>query len=243
MASHPPRPAGGGGRQAARERAVRELGGMVRNIARRYQTPALPVEDLVQVGYIGLIHAVDRFDASRGVPLRAYAARMIEGEMLHALRDQRWAVRVPRGLQESSHRVARVSDQLAQALGRAPTVEEVAVEAGLPEDDVRESLLALQALTSRGLASPGSAEDEDGGDPGALLASVDAGFEAVVARAELESAMRSLPPRDRRVLALRVYADLTQSEIAERVGVSQMHVSRILRRAGEVVRGRLDASA
>jgi RNA polymerase sigma-B factor len=231
-------------RTAACERAVREMAGMVRNIARRYETPALPAEDLAQVGYIGLIHAVDRFDPTRGVPLRAYAARMIEGEVLHAVRDQRWAVRVPRGLQESSHRVARVSEQLAQRLGRAPTEEEIADESGLPAEIVRESLVALQALTARGLATEQRPlDDEDIGDSGAVLAAVDPAFDDALARAELEDAMRSLPPRDRRVLGLRIYADLTQSEIAERVGVSQMHVSRILRRAGRVVRERLETTA
>jgi RNA polymerase sigma-B factor len=226
------------GRQAAREAAIQDMAGLVRAIARRYETSALPREDLAQVGYIGLIQAVDRFDPSRGVPLRAYAARMIEGEIMHALRDQSWTVRMPRGLQEASRRAARSRDRLAQVLGRAATVEEIAHESGMTPEAVREGLDALRALNARrALDTDEHADDEVPG--GAVIASEDPGFEAAIADQEFRDAMRCLSPRDQEVLRLRIFEDLTQAEIAARIGVSQMHVSRILRSAGRVVREQL----
>lgn len=229
-------------RQVAREAAIRDMAGMVRAIARRYETPALPREDLAQVGYIGLIQAVDRFDPARGVPLRAYAARMIEGEIMHAVRDQSWSVRMPRGLQETSRRAARSRDHLAQAIGRAPTDEEIGHESGMTAEAVREGLDALRARTAWQVVTVDEHGDDHAG-PGTVIASEDPGFEAAIADHELRDAMRCLAPRDQEVLRLRIFEDFTQAEIAERVGVSQMHVSRILRSAGRVVRERLADSA
>jgi len=207
--------------------------GLVRSIARRYEGRGFALEDLVQVGYVGLIQAVDRFDPSRGTSLRAYAARTIDGEIMHMFRDQKWAVRVPRGLQESSSRVALLREELTQRLGREPTVAEIAAAAGLSVDEAGEAIAVRTAFTTRSMPEEGHPVDsEHDAATEDEFASEDAGFEAVLDR--------GLPARERRILVLRVYGDLTQSEIAERIGISQMHVSRLLSHARDVVRAQLE---
>jgi RNA polymerase sigma-B factor len=157
-------------------------------------------------------------------------------------RDQKWAVRVPRGLQEASTRVARLREELTQRLGREPTVPEVAEAAGLSIDEAREAIAVRTAFTTRGMPEQAHPVDPD---PDAAsedeFASEDRGFGVVLDRGQLAEAMRTLPARERRILLLRVYGDLTQSQIADRVGISQMHVSRLLTHAQEVVRARLEA--
>jgi RNA polymerase sigma-B factor len=216
--------------------------GLVRSIARRYEGRGLPLDDLIQVGYVGLIQAVDRFDPQRGTSLRAYAARTIDGEIMHMFRDQKWAVRVPRGLQESSSRVALLREELTQRLGREPTLREIANAAGLSVEEAAEAIAVRTAFTTRTM--PEQAHPLDG-EPDAAsedeFASEDAGFETVLDRGRLAAAMRALPARERRILVLRVYGDLTQSQIADRVGISQMHVSRLLSHARSVVRAHLEA--
>jgi RNA polymerase sigma-B factor len=217
---------------------------MVRSIARRYETAAIPTEDLVQVGYIGLIHAVDRFDPARGVPLRAYASRMIEGEILHAIRDQSWVVRMPRSLQETSHLAAATRGRLEQTLGRRPTVEEIAADTSMTVAEVQDAFDALTALRTRNVSALSEYGDDEDSPPVAVaITSEDPSFEWVLNDTELRQAMRGLSARDREILELRIFEDLTQSEIAARFGISQMHVSRILRRAGQLVRDRLQATA
>jgi RNA polymerase sigma-B factor len=215
--------------------------GLVRSIARRYEGRGFALEDLVQVGYVGLIQAVDRFDPSRGTSLRAYAARTIDGEIMHMFRDQKWAVRVPRGLQESSSRAALLREELTQRLGREPTVAEVAAAAGLSVDEAGEAIAVRTAFTTRSMPEEGHPVDsEHDAATEDEFASEDAGFEAVLDRGQLQAALRALPARERRILVLRVYGDLTQSEIAERIGISQMHVSRLLSHARDVVRAQLE---
>jgi RNA polymerase sigma-B factor len=236
----------GASRQAriAREQTIMGFSGLVRSIARRYEGRGLALDDLVQVGYIGLIQAVDRFDPARGSSLRAYAARTIDGEIMHMFRDQKWAVRVPRGLQESSSRVALLRDELAQQLGREPTLPETAEAAGLSVEEADEAIAVRTAFTTRAMPEHARADDPD---PDAAsedqLAIEDEGFGTALDRVQLAAAMRSLPARERRILVLRVYGDLTQSEIAERIGISQMHVSRLLSHARSVVRAHLAGEA
>jgi RNA polymerase sigma-B factor len=219
-----------------------EWSGLARAIARRYDGRGIPLDDLVQVGYLGLIQAVDRFDPTRGTPLRAYAARTIEGEILHMFRDQRWAVRVPRGLQESSTRVESVRQELTQSLGREPTLAEVAEATGLSLDETCEAVDVRNAFNAKSMSAEVNRTDSDA-DASIEddLACEELGYDTVLDRHALASALRSLPARERQILALRVYGDLTQSQIAQRVGISQMHVSRLLRQAEDVVRGQLDA--
>jgi RNA polymerase sigma-B factor len=224
-----------------RDRTIMSFTGLVRSIARRYEGRGLPLDDLVQVGYIGLIQAVDRFDPARGTSLRAYAARTIDGEIMHMFRDQKWAVRVPRGLQESSSRVALLREELTQQLGREPTVPEIADAAGLSVDEAAEAIAVRTAFTTRTMpeqAHPVDSEPDAASED--EFASEDSGFETVLDRGQLTAAMRSLPARERRILVLRVYGDLTQSQIAERIGISQMHVSRLLTHARGVVRAHLE---
>jgi len=224
-----------------RDSTIMSFAGLVRSIARRYEGRGFPLDDLMQVGYVGLIQAVDRFDPARGTSLRAYAARTIDGEIMHMFRDQKWAVRVPRGLQEASSRVALLREELTQQLGREPTVPEIADAAGLSVDEAAEAIAVRTAFTTRTMpeqAHPVDSEPDAAAED--EFASEEAGFETVLDRCQLAAAMRCLPARERRILVLRVYGDLTQSQIAERVGISQMHVSRLLTHARSVVRAHLE---
>jgi RNA polymerase sigma-B factor len=228
----------------ARDQTIMSFAGLVRSIARRYEGRGLALDDLVQVGYIGLIQAVDRFDPARGASLRAYAARTIDGEIMHMFRDQKWAVRVPRGLQESSSRVALLREELVQQLGREPAVPEVAEAAGLSVEETDEAIAVRTAFTTRAMPDHARAVESD---PDVAsedeFGSEDQGFGTALDRVQLAAAMRSLPARERRILVMRVYGDLTQSEIADRVGISQMHVSRLLSHARSVVRASLAGEA
>jgi RNA polymerase sigma-B factor len=228
----------------SREQLIMRHAGLVRSIARRYHGRGLAQEDIEQTGYLGLIQAVDRYDPSRGVPLRAYAARTIEGEIMHLFRDRGWAVRVPRSLQEMSRRVTAVRERLGHRLGRQPTLAELSEAMGEPEERIAEAIAAGRAYTAEPLADTESSSDSagDGGSPARLLASDEPGFTAVEDRDLLERAMRTLPARERRIVGWRVYHDLTQAEIAARTGISQMHVSRLLRSSLEAIEAQIGAS-
>ena len=202
---------------------------LARAIAHRYARRGLEYDDIVQAGYIGLINAVDRYDAGRGVPLERYAARTIEGEIMHLFRDRGWAVRVPRSLQDLSRRVTRVRVELGHRLGRQPTIEELAGFVDESTEAVAEALAASRAYHTERLAD-GDDDGQDGGEPrGHLAICEEPGFETVEHRAQIEAALQTLEPREREIVSLRFFADLTQSEIAERMSISQMHVSRLLR--------------
>jgi len=225
-----------------REALILRHAKLVRSIARRYTGRGLAYDDIVQSGYIGLIQAVDRFDPSRGVPLRAYAARTIEGEIMHLFRDRGWALRVPRSLQEMSRRMAALSERMSHRLGRPPTPEELAEASGEDVERVSEALWAQRAYTVEPLTEgPVSEEGERTGAAGRELSVDEPGFDGVLRRDTLERAIRQLPPRERAIVALRFLDDLTQSEIATRMEISQMHVSRLLRASLEQLRDELRA--
>ena len=235
-----------GGDPAARDQLVMRHSGLVRSIARRYHGRGLPLEDIEQTGYVGLIQAVDRYDPSRGVPLRAYAARTIDGEIMHLFRDRGWAVRVPRSLQDLSRRVAAVRERMGHKLGRSPSLEELAEATGESEERISEAIAAGRAYTAEPLVEPDAASENAAGEglpAGRVLASEEPGFAATEDRDLLERAMRALPPRERRIVGLRVYHDLTQAEIAARTGISQMHVSRLLRGSLETIADEIDSAA
>jgi len=223
----------------AREALILRHAGLVRSIARRYSRRGLPYEDIVQAGYIGLIQAVDRYDPDRGVPLHAYAARMIAGEIMHHFRDRGWSVRVPRPLQELGRRLLTVNEQLGHQLGRSPTTAELAQAVGASVDDVAEALTVRRAFFAEPLAEPNTGSD-DGPISAEPLGFDDAGFEGVDNRQALAAAMKSLAPRERTIVGLRFFEGLSQAEIAGRMGISQMHVSRLLRASLEQMRVRIE---
>ena len=194
-----------------RETIVRECHPLVLYLARRYGGRGEALEDLVQVAEIGLLQATDRYDPERGVQFSTYAAATIVGELKRHLRDKAWSVRVPRRLQEIALIVNRTLPDLQQSLGRSPSFAEIAEAIGESESDVIEAVDAAQAFTASSLDSRA---DEDAPAPGDALGEIDERFE--------------LPARERRILYLRFFENKTQSEIAAEIGISQMHVSRIL---------------
>jgi RNA polymerase sigma-B factor len=234
-----------GGDADCREELVLRHRGLVRGIARRYNGRGLAYDDIEQTGFVGLINAVDRYDPSRGVPLGAFAARTIEGEIMHLFRDRGWAVRVPRSLQELSRRVAAVRDRLGHKLGRSPSLRELAEATGETEQRVAEAVAAGRAHTAEPLADAATTEagTSDSRPTARALVSEEVGFARVEDRDLLERAIRTLPARERRIVGLRVYHDLTQSEIAERTGISQMHVSRLLRASLRTLEREIDVAA
>jgi RNA polymerase sigma-B factor len=224
---------------ADRERLIMEHLPLVRGLARRYADRGEPLDDLVQVGTIGLIKAIDRFDPGRGYKLASFATPTILGEIRRHFRDRSWTVRVPRGIQEARARIAQAVDDLSATEGRSPSVREIAEAADLSVDDVLDALAAGSAQRPAPLASPGRDED----DEGIAVGLDDPGFEQAEARATLDAGLADLPARERVILHLRFEEGLTQSQIAERVGVSQMHVSRLIRRALESLRESADGPA
>lgn len=207
---------------------------LVEHLARRFRDRGEQHEDLVQVGTIGLIKAVDRFDPLRGVEFSTYATPTILGEIRRHFRDRGWAIRVPRRLQEMRIALGRATGELTQTLGRAPTVAELAQHLGLTEDDILEGIESAQAYSTSSL------DAGDGDDDGMSIADTmgfeDDGLEAVENRAALAPLLAMLPERDRHILMLRFFHSMTQSQIAEEIGISQMHVSRLLTRSLAVLR-------
>ncbi|HWN20424.1 MAG TPA: SigB/SigF/SigG family RNA polymerase sigma factor [Gaiellaceae bacterium] len=220
---------------AAREQLIEQYLSLVRSLARRYSYRGEQLEDLVQIGCIGLIKAIDRFDLDRGVELTTYATPNIIGEIKRHFRDKGWAVRVPRGLQELNVQLSKLVEELTVQNGRSPTIPELAKAAGVEEEEVLEALESGRAYTSLSLSSGGS--DEDGElDPLESLGTIEHQYEVSEDRAVLAPGFRALDERERRILHLRFFDGLTQSQIAQQVGISQMHVSRLIRRALEKIR-------
>lgn len=226
---------------AAREQLIEQYMSLVRSLARRYSYRGEQLEDLVQIGAIGLIKAIDRFDLGRGVELTTYATPNIIGEIKRHFRDKGWSVRVPRGLQELNVQLSRLIEQLTVQLGRSPTISELAKAASVEEEDVLEALESGRAYSSLSLSS-GGGQDEDGDlDPLESIGEVEHEYEVSEDRAVLEPGFRVLDERERRILHLRFFKGLTQSQIAAQVGISQMHVSRLIRRSLEKIREEIAA--
>jgi RNA polymerase sigma-B factor len=229
-------------REAARDQLVALHLPLVRDLARRFGSSGEPVEDLLQVGTIGLIKAVDRFELDRGVEFSTYATPTIVGEIKRWFRDKGWTIRVPRRLQDLRMALAAATDELSQALGKAPTVTEIADHLQVSEDDVLEALESANAHSTLSLDAPGSAQ-LDGGSIGDLLGEADAALDAVELRESLRPVLETLPRRERTIVCLRFFRQLTQSQIAAEVGMSQMHVSRLLSRSLSALRAELDRDA
>jgi RNA polymerase sigma-B factor len=222
----------------ARERILLELMPLVRALASRYAGRGEPLEDLVQVGALGLIKAVDRFDVKRGVEFSSYAVPTIVGEIRRHFRDKAWAMHVPRRLKELSVRLSRVLDELTTELGRSPTIAELAEATGVEEEDVIDALESAHAYTTRSLQAP---FDEEGDDNLFDRLGVDEqGYGEVEDGSLVSAGLDALDGRERRIVELRFFEEMTQSQIAAELGISQMHVSRLLRRALGIMRGRIE---
>ena len=226
---------------AAREQLIEQYMSLVRSLARRYSYRGEQLDDLVQIGSIGLIKAIDRFDLSRGVELTTYATPNIIGEIKRHFRDRGWAVRVPRGLQELNVQLSKLVEGLTVQLGRSPTIPELAKAAGVEEEEVLEALESGRAYSSLSLSQGSGSEDGEDLDPLESLGEVEHQYEVSEDRAVLAPGFKVLDERERRILHLRFFEGLTQSQIAQQVGISQMHVSRLIRRALEKIRDEIAA--
>lgn len=213
-----------------RDRLVRLHLPLVEHLARRFRNRGEPYDDLVQVATIGLIKAVDRYDLERGVEFSTYATPTIVGEIKRHFRDKGWAVRVPRRLQEMRLSISSATQQLSQDLSRSPTVAELAKHLEISEDEVLEGLESANAYSTLSLDAPDSSGEEDG--PAVLdsLGEWDEQLDGVEYRESLRPLLAELPDREKQILMLRFFGGMTQSQIADRIGISQMHVSRLLAR-------------
>lgn len=209
-------------------------GGLARGLARRFQGRGEPIEDLEQVAMIGLLQARDRFDPDHGSQFESFAAVTITGELKRHLRDKAWTVRVPRGLQEASLRVGRATDELSQSLGRSPSVAEVATKTDLTYEEVIEALQVGSAYAPASLDAPvGDGESDVLHD---LVGQDDEMLEMAGRWTEAAEQIQKLDRRSRRILYLRFFAGLSQTEIAAELGISQMHVSRLLKHSLDSIR-------
>jgi RNA polymerase sigma-B factor len=204
---------------------------LARQLARRYQRPEEPFDDLFQVACLGLINAIDRFDLERQVAFSSYAVPTILGEIKRYFRDRTWSVRVPRDLQELALKVDRVVASLSLDLHRQPTVAEIAAKIGYEEEDVLEAIEASGAYRATSLETPRGTDDDSDDTLGDTLGTEEQGFALAEDRATIARLTRTLTARERAVLRLRFEHDLTQAEIGAHIGVSQMQISRIIRQA------------
>jgi len=222
-------PAGSPERERIRGQLVELHLPLVEYLARRFRNRGEWLDDLTQVATIGLIKSIDRFDLERGVEFSTYATPTIVGEIKRHFRDKGWAVRVPRRLQELKLSLTKAIGELAQREGRAPTVSELAAHLQMSEEEVLEGLESANAYSTVSLDAPDSG-DEDAPAVADSLGIVDEALEGVEYRESLKPLLERLPPREKKILLLRFFGNLTQSQIAAELGISQMHVSRLLAR-------------
>jgi RNA polymerase sigma-B factor len=219
------------GDESAREELVKRFLPLARQLARRYQRTNEPLDDLMQVASVGLVKAIDRFDPERGTAFSTFAVPTILGELKRYFRDSGWAAHVPRGMQERAMRLDQAVEALARKLGRSPSTSELAAELNQTEEEVLEAFEAQSAYDAVSLEQKRS-DDATSGDTFAdMLATEETSYDVIEYEVTIEPALKALAPRDRAILHLRFAEDMTQSEIAERIGVSQMHVSRLIRQA------------
>ena len=210
---------------------------LVEHLARRFRNRGEPLDDLTQVATIGLIKSVDRFDPERGVEFSTYATPTVVGEIKRHFRDKGWAVRVPRRLQELRLALTTATAELSQQHGRSPTVHELAEKLAISEEEVLEGLESANAYSTLSLDVPDT--DDESPAVADTLGSEDEALEGVEYRESLKPLLEDLPPREKRILLLRFFANMTQSQIAQEVGISQMHVSRLLARTLAQLREKL----
>ena len=228
---------------AIREELVQRNADLVHFIARRYANRGEPLEDIEQVGFLGLINAIERFDPSLENEFSTFATPTIAGEIRRYFRDKSWAVRVPRRLQENYLRINSVRQQMQSELGRAPSVQEIATRLELEPEDVLAAMEVSPAQRAISLDAPVSTQSDEPAELGERLGGTDEGLERVEMREVLERALAHLTPRERQIMILRFIEELPQTEVAKRLGISQMHVSRLQRAAVEHLRREMGAEA
>jgi RNA polymerase sigma-B factor len=227
-------------RDRLREQLVDSYQSLVHFLARKFQNRGEPLEDIVQVGFLGLIKAIERFDPSLGNEFTTFATPTVAGEIKRYFRDKGWAIRFPRRLQELYQSIIRVNEELKNELSRQPTVAEVAQRLDVAPDDVLEAMEMSTAYTPVSIDSTqGSDQGENGRQLSESIGGADPNLDRVEMRDVLQRAMAHLTPRERSIMAMRFYDEMSQSEIAKKLGISQMHVSRLQRAALEQLRGYL----
>jgi len=231
------------GDAAAREALVQRYMPLARSLTRRYGRSSEPFEDLLQVASLGLLKAIDRYDVERGHPFQSFAVPTILGEMRRYFRDSGWAIHVPRGAQERALKVRDAQERIANECGHSPSVGQLAQYLELDAEDVIDALHAIQAYETVSLDAPRPGADDDTAAYGDSIGSEDERYELVELDATLAAVLGRIPPRERLILNMRYVQDLTQTEIAERVGISQMQVSRLLRRSLDQLRSLTQAPA
>ena len=229
----------GASRDQARDDLVHLHLPLVEHCARRFRNRGEPFEDLVQVGTIGLIKSIDRFDSDRGVEFSTYATPTIIGEIKRYFRDKGWAIRVPRRLQELRMQIGAATAELTQSLGRSPTPRELAESIGCSVEEIVEGIESSNAYSTLSLDAT---DDSDDGSPSMLdaIGVDDEALEHVEIRESIKPLLDRLDPREKKILLLRFFRNMTQSQIAEEIGVSQMHVSRLLSRTLQHLRTSLE---
>ncbi len=223
-------------RPALRDRVIEAWLPLAQHLARRYAGRGEPNDDLFQVAVIGLIKAVDRYDHTRGVDFAAFAIPTVLGEIKRHFRDRTWSIRVPRRLQELRLAISAANNELTHSLGRAPTVADIAAHLKVTEEEVLEGLEGGRAYAATSLSTP---VDDGTLVLGDTLGAEDSGFELTEHLVSLKPALATLDERERTILSLRFYGNMSQSEIGEQLGISQMHVSRLLTRAVGKLRSHL----
>jgi RNA polymerase sigma-B factor len=217
------------GRAALRDRVIEAWLPLARHLAARYHGRGEPADDLLQTAVVGLIKAIDRFDPDRGVEFAGFAIPTVLGEVKRHFRDRTWSVRVPRRTQELRMAITDANNTLLHTLGRSPTVADIAAHLKITEEDVLEGLEGARAYAATSLSTPVSADESM--SLGDTLGEEDREYELTELRMVLGTAMHRLDEREQTILSLRFYGNMTQSDIAARIGVSQMHVSRLITRA------------
>jgi RNA polymerase sigma-B factor len=224
-------------KERIREQLVNAYHDFVYFLARKFQNRGEPLDDIVQVGYLGLIKAIERFDPDLGYEFTTFATLTVAGEIKRHFRDKGTAIRFPRRLQELHQSVVRVNEQMKNELGREPTVAELAERLGVTPDDVTEAMEIGPAYIPLSLDQPvASSDGQDSRSVSERIGSADPELDRVEMRDVLDRAMEHLTPRERAIMAMRFYEQMSQSEIARRLGISQMHVSRLQRAALEQLR-------
>ena len=228
------------GDEEARDQLIVSHLNLVRFLASKFKNRGEPLDDLVQVGTIGLIRAIDRFDPERGLEFTTYATPTILGEIKRHFRDKGWSIRVPRRLQELSAKVNQATDELTVELQRSPSVEEIAAKLGVGAEEILEAMESSGAYTSVSLEAGGSSEDDEAPALIDRLGSVDEDLDASDDRMVIDDAIRDFSPREQEIVRMRFIDGLTQVEIAKRLGVSQVQVSRLLRRTLRKIQDKID---